>query len=200
VSNKSAKPAIVMMPVADLVPYARNPRKNDGAVDAVASSIKEFGFQQPIVVDPEHVIVVGHTRYLAAQKLKLTEVPVIVAEGLSPAQLKAYRIADNRAHEFAAWDSDLLKLEVAELAEAGFDLDLTLLDLDALQDAGPGEPEEGDAGPLSFTAQYNIVFDDQGQQDEWFKFVKWLKGTYGDLDTIGARLQAFIRANGYGAQ
>ena len=85
------------------IPYARNPRKNDGAVTKVKASIQEFGFQQPIVVDKDGIIVAGHTRHKAAMELGLTEVPVVVASDLTPAQIKAYRIADNRVNEEASW-------------------------------------------------------------------------------------------------
>ena len=87
---------VEMRPLDSIRPYENNPRLNDAAVDAVAASIKEFGFRQPIVVDEDGVIIVGHTRYKAALKLGLTEVPVHVAVGLSKAQAKAYRIADNQ--------------------------------------------------------------------------------------------------------
>jgi len=83
-------------PISSIRPYENNPRINADAVDAVAASIREFGFRQPIVVDEEGVIIVGHTRYLAALKLGLEVVPVHVAVGLTPAQAKAYRIADNQ--------------------------------------------------------------------------------------------------------
>ncbi len=110
-----------------LIPYIRNPRKNSAAVDKVAASIKEYGWQQPIVVDKENVIIAGHTRLLAAQKLGMDKVPVHVAD-LSDAQAKAYRLADNRISEDADWDIDLLGLEIRELDDLGFDLDLTGFD------------------------------------------------------------------------
>ena len=111
--------------LAALIPYARNPRHNENAVDKVAASIKEFGFRQPIVVDTENVIIAGHTRYLAAQKLGIDTVPVHVAEGLTDQQVKAYRIADNRVSQEAEWDYDMLKLELPEIGElfTGFDQD-----------------------------------------------------------------------------
>src|SRR5829696_1256395 len=108
-----------------VVPYARNPRKNEAAVAKVAASIREFGFRQPIVVDRERVIIVGHTRLMAARVLGLATVPVHVAEGLTPAQVKAYRLADNRTHEEAEWDEELLSLELGELRDLDFDLGLT---------------------------------------------------------------------------
>ena len=110
--------------LADVKPYEQNPRINDGAVEAVVRSIQEFGFRQPIVVDEDGVIIVGHTRFKAAQKLGLEKVPVHVAKGLSPAQVKAYRLADNRTGEIAEWDYDLLPIELSQLGEMDFDLDM----------------------------------------------------------------------------
>lgn len=101
--------------IEKLIPYARNPRKNSDTVDGLAASIKEFGFQQPIVVDVENVIVVGHTRYLAAKKLGLKKVPVHVAKDLTPDQAKAYRIVDNKLQEKSKWDYELLQLELGEI-------------------------------------------------------------------------------------
>ena len=105
-------------------PYEKNPRRNDKAVEAVAKSIDAYGFRQPIVVDKDGVIVVGHTRYKAAVKLGLKKVPVHVAADLSPQQARAYRIADNRTNETAEWDIDLLPIELGELRDDGADLKL----------------------------------------------------------------------------
>lgn len=105
-------------------PYEKNPRINDAAVDAVAESIRQFGFRQPIVVDAEGVIVCGHTRWKAALKLGLTEVPVHVAKDLSPEKIKAYRIADNKSSELATWDLELLPIELADLQGMDFNLEL----------------------------------------------------------------------------
>src|SRR5579863_7064299 len=103
---------VEMRPIESIKPYENNPRLNDAAVDAVAASIREFGFRQPIVVDEQSVIVVGHTRYKAALKLGYTEVPVHVAIGLTPAQLKAYRIADNQTANLSMWDLERLPTEL----------------------------------------------------------------------------------------
>jgi ParB-like chromosome segregation protein Spo0J len=113
---------IEMRPLAEIRPYDRNPRLNDQAVDAVVRSILEFGWRQPIVVDAEGVIVAGHTRYKAATKLGLEKVPVHVARDLTPAQVQAYRLADNRTSDLASWDYDLLPLELADLQGQGADL------------------------------------------------------------------------------
>ena len=107
--------AVEYRSVKDIRPYDRNPRRNDQAVDAVMRSIQQFGFKQPIVVDADGVIVVGHTRYKAALKLGYTTVPVAVADDLTPEQCKAYRIADNKTAELAEWDIDALSAELAEL-------------------------------------------------------------------------------------
>src|SRR5207248_6658570 len=112
-----------------------NPRQiPQTAVDKVAVSIQEFGFRQPIVVDQNRVIIVGHVRLLAARKLELTKVPVHVATELTPAQVNAYRLADNRTNEEASWDMEALALELAELKLDDFDLDLTGFNLDEIQE------------------------------------------------------------------
>src|SRR5204863_3653360 len=115
-------------------PYAGNPRQiPQSAVNKVAASIREFGFWQPIVVDQKGVIIVGHVRLLAAQRLELTNVPVHVATELTVAQVNAYRLADNRTNEEATWDIEALALELAELKVDEFDLDLTGFNLDEIQ-------------------------------------------------------------------
>ena len=141
---------VEMRPPAALKPYENNPRQNDEAVDAVAESIRRFGFRQPIVVDADGVIVAGHTRYKAALKLGLTEVPVHVARDLTPEQARAYRLADNRLAELSRWDLDLLPIELADLRPA--DVDLTALGWDAkeierlIASVGDGPPPAGAAG------------------------------------------------------
>jgi len=116
---------IEMRRLSEIKPYEKNPRVNDGAVDAVANSIREYGFRQPIVVDAEGVIIVGHTRWKAAQKLGLETVPVHVALDLPPEKVKAYRLADNKLAEMAEWDMELLPIELSELR--GMDIDLGML-------------------------------------------------------------------------
>lgn len=113
-------------------PYEKNPRINDDAVAAVVQSINEFGFRQPIVVDPDGVIIVGHTRWKAAKQLNLAEVPVHIATDLEPEAVKAYRIADNRTGENSKWDYDLLPIEVGELQQVGFDCELLGFNSDEL--------------------------------------------------------------------
>ncbi|ABR48734.1 DNA methylase N-4/N-6 domain protein [Alkaliphilus metalliredigens QYMF] len=123
---------IEYMDVDDLIPYINNPRENDNAVDKVASSIESFGFKNPIIIDSDNEIIAGHTRLKAAKKLGIKEVPVIKANDLTQAQIKAFRIADNKTSEFAEWDFDLLETELRELEELDFDLELTGFELDEL--------------------------------------------------------------------
>jgi DNA modification methylase len=123
---------IEMRPIGEVKPYEQNPRLNDDAVEAVAESITRFGFRQPIVVDGDGVIVCGHTRWKAAQRLGLEKVPVHVARDLTPEQIRAYRIADNKTAELAEWNLELLPIELAELQETGIDWSLLGFDQDEL--------------------------------------------------------------------
>jgi ParB-like nuclease domain len=170
---------IEMWDLKAITPYASNPRRNDHAVDAVARSIQEFGFRQPIVVDEAAVIVVGSTRYKAALKLGLGQVPVHVARGLTPAQVRAYRIADNKTAELADWDQERLVQELAELQHLDFDVDLlgfsprelqALLDTDltaglADPDAVPEPPEEATTRPgdLWLLGTHRLLCGDGGK-------------------------------------
>jgi len=118
--------------IGDIRPYPNNPRTNDNAVEAVAASIREYGWRQPIVVDSDGVIICGHTRYKAALKLGIDQVPVHVATDLSPEKIRAYRIADNQSADLADWNYDLLPIELKELGEGGYDLGLLGFDADEL--------------------------------------------------------------------
>src|SRR6516162_7789142 len=106
---------VEMRSINTIWPYENNPRLNDAAVDAVAASIRAFGFRQPIVVDEDGIIIVGHTRYKAALKLGLEEVPVHVMVGVSKAQVRAYRLADNQTATLSQWDDGKLPIELAQL-------------------------------------------------------------------------------------
>lgn len=127
---------IIYKKVSELIPYVNNPRKNDKAVDAVASSIKNYGFRNAILIDAKNEIINGHTRLKAAQKLGMLEVPCIMAEDLTPAQVKGLRIADNKVAEASEWDYDLLKIELDDIDDfTGFDLDdLNLNDKEITED------------------------------------------------------------------
>lgn len=178
--------------VADLNPYENNPRLNDGAVDAVAASIKEFGFKVPIVVDSDGVIVTGHTRLKAAKKLGIDTVPVIVADDLTSEQVKAFRLADNKTGELAQWDLDKLDIELdgidgIDMGDFGFDMNLEVEadDVDPIDDEGIGGtlPQEHklkiDSTIIVLTGEeYTLI---RSKLDEYldengvsFGFVRWL--------------------------
>jgi site-specific DNA-methyltransferase (adenine-specific) len=114
---------IIYKKINDLIPYANNPRNNDIAVEPLKNSIKEFGFKVPIIVDKDGEIVAGHTRLKAAKELELEEVPCVIADDLTPEQVKAFRLADNKVGELAEWDFDLLDLELEELENVNFDME-----------------------------------------------------------------------------
>jgi len=138
---------IELRPLADIKPYEANPRINDDAIDAVATSLKQFGFRQPIVVDPEGVIVAGHTRWKAAQKLGLEKAPVHVARDLTPEQIRAYRIADNKTAELAEWNMDLLAIELDALRSIDVDLASLGFDADELAKIFAGDMKDGLTDP-----------------------------------------------------
>lgn len=129
------------VPIEALRPYANNPRKNAAAVDKVAASIKEFGFKVPIVIDANHEIVAGHTRYKAAQLLGLEVVPCVIADDLTDEQVKAFRLADNKTAELAEWDFELLDIELANIAD--IDMEQFGFELPEL----PGDVTEDDYTP-----------------------------------------------------
>lgn len=133
---------IERLPVDSLVPYDKNPRFNDEAVDSVANSINEFDWLVPIVANAKHIVLAGHTRLKAAKKMGMKEVPVIIADWLTPAQEKAFRLADNKVAEIATWDMGLLKSELDDLVNEGFDMgDFGFTDMDFGGETGE---EEGD--------------------------------------------------------
>jgi DNA modification methylase len=179
---------IELWPIERVIPYHRNPRVNDAAIDAVAASLREFGWRQPIVVDKDGVIIVGHTRWKAAQKLGLAQVPVHVATDLTPDQIQAYRIADNQTATIAEWDFDLLPLELADLQAANFDLSLLGFDQDTLAellapdgaegltdpDDVPAPPEEPTTkhGDLWLLGEHRLVCGDSTKADDVGKLLE----------------------------
>lgn len=190
---------IVKMKVSELIPYINNPRNNENAVDKVASSIKEFGFKNPIFVDKNNVVVNGHTRLLASKKLGLKEVPVIVIDDLTDTQIKAFRIADNKTSEYATWDKELLRVELDMLEEMDFDLetvnidysdfvgmDIDLDNIDLPNELEIERIEQGNAMLKSLKfGSYNIALS-----DEEFKMLTVLVERY--VEKTGV-LQGFIQ-------
>ena len=151
--------------VSELIPYENNPRNNLGAVDAVAESIRNFGFKVPIVIDSENVIVCGHTRLMAAKKLGLDKVPCIVADDLTEEQIKAFRLADNKTAELAEWDFSKLEAELAELA----DIDMSQFGFEALVEEIKKGEEESDISTESnfnYKEQYGVIVMCKDEQEQ----------------------------------
>ena len=127
---------IIYKKLSELHPYENNPRRNDPAVASVANSIQEFGFRVPVIIDRDGCIVCGHTRYKAAKKLRMSRVPCILADDLTPEQIRAFRLADNKTAEFSEWNTDRLSVEMNELEK--LDIDMTLFgfgfDTDYMED------------------------------------------------------------------
>ena len=152
--------------VSELIPYVNNPRNNDDAVDAVASSIKNFGFKVPIVVDSNNEIINGHTRLKAAKKLGLETVPIIVADDLTSEQIKAFRLADNKVGEIATWDEDALAIELEELKNLDFDMSEFEFEID--------EPQTQEKNENTDSVLYDekmiiiIESDDDSKLEEYF--------------------------------
>ena len=130
---------VLMININEIIPYEHNPRKNDDAVEAVANSIKNFGFKSPIVVDKNMVIVNGHTRLKASQLLGLTMVPVIIASDLTEEQCRALRLADNKTAEIAKWDKKLLQQELESIDWEGLQMEMTDFGFDNIFDSQPQE-------------------------------------------------------------
>lgn len=171
-SERKAARSIVMLPVSEVRPYEKNPRKNADAVKYVRASIEKFGFKQPIVIDSNRVIISGHTRLEAAKSLGMDEVPCIVADDLTEAQAKALRLADNKVAEFSEWEMNLLGGELGELAEISdidmgdFGFDLTDLDNIGMDDEGDNA-EKG--VNLSDTYQIIVECESETEQQEIFE-------------------------------
>lgn len=152
---------IIYMPTTALIPYNKNAKKHPAEqVRLIANSIKEFGFQQPIVVDKNNVVIIGHGRLLAAKRLRLPDVPVVRAESLTEDQVRAFRLADNKVAE-SDWNEDFLKLELGEInldmSDFGFDTDLLAEDD---EDEEPDEIEQDDGAEIAPPCQHN-VFENQ---------------------------------------
>lgn len=149
-------------------PYDKNPRNNEDAVESTANSIREFGWQQPIVVDTDGIIIVGHTRLKAAKKLKLEQVPVTVAENLTDEQVKAYRLADNKTSELAEWDENMLASELEELKD--LDFDMSEFGFEELDELDPQPKDENtDPAPIDDKTVIIIESDSEEELEQYFE-------------------------------
>lgn len=162
------KISIVYKKVDELVPYENNPRHNDEAVDAVANSIKEFGFKVPCVVSGDGVLITGHTRLKACKKLGIEEVPCIVADDLTEDQIKAFRIADNKVGEIATWDMEKLNIELGELEE--FNIDMADFGFD-VTDINADEHDVGKQNDV-LKETFQIIVDCDNEEDAEEKYQK----------------------------
>ena len=159
---------IEMWKIKDVKPYENNPRNNDDSVKGVAESIKQFGFKQPIVVDKDGVIIAGHTRWRAAKRLKMKEVPVIVADDLTEEQAKAYRLADNKVGELSTWDIEKLENELKGITE----INMAELGFGEFSDIFPHTDKEGEKqDKLSEIMESEECFVERG--DIW-QFGRWV--------------------------
>lgn len=170
-----------------------NPRLNEGAVDAVAESINTFGFKVPIVVNTDGKILAGNTRYKAAQRLGLEKVPCVVADDLDEAKQKAFILADNKTSELAEWDFEMLEKELGELSEIDFDMSaFGFEDEPSFPDESESESKEDDEG-AGYKIVYEIAFNDEDEQSEWYDFLTELKEVYPDCETISERILCAVR-------
>lgn len=156
----------IIKKVSELIPYINNPRNNDEAVNAVASSIKNFGFKVPIVVDSNNEIINGHTRLKAAQKLGLETVPVIVADDLTPEQVKAFRLADNKVGEIATWNDEMLAIELEELKN--LDFDMSEFEFEISDSQIQEKDENTDSVPIDEKMIIIIESDNELELEEYF--------------------------------
>ena len=177
--------------IGDLIPYENNPRKNEGAIEYVKNSIREFGFKVPIVIDKDYIIVCGHTRYVAAKQLGLDVVPCVIADDLTDEQISAYRLADNKVAEFSEWDASLLDEELEKL----LDFDMSAFGFfDDDEDEEEEEQEEEVAPEVEFTEvleeenNYIVLFFDNAidwLQAETLFDIKSVKGLSTRKDGTG---------------
>jgi ParB-like chromosome segregation protein Spo0J len=155
--------------IDELIPYENNPRINDHAVEYVASSIKEFGFKNPIIIDKDNIIIAGHTRLKACEKLGIKKVPTIMADDLTEDQIKAFRIADNKVAEFSNWDLGKLELELEDIeldmSDFGFEMD----DQDFIQDLLEEDFAERNVTPEVFEASFYIPIKYRDEFSNYFK-------------------------------
>lgn len=181
--------------IDDLHEYENNPRHNEKAVDVVANSISQFGFKVPVIIDRDGVIVCGHTRVKAARLLGMQEVPCIVADDLTPEQIDAFRLADNKTSEFADWDFTKLDEELAKLADMEIDMsdfgfDVSDGSADVPADDSSGEDEDSGKG---YAITYEIAFNDETEQEQWYDFLGVLKRKYPEVDTIAERILIVVQ-------
>lgn len=192
---------IIEVNVDKLVPYANNPRLNEHTVNDLVKSISEFGFNQPIAVDKDYVIITGHARYKASLVLGLENVPVVVLDNLTDEQVKGYRLADNKVGEKSAWHVNKLEQELMSLSvdmtQFGFeDLKSQLDDVNFDDDDVVVEGEDGFLDdvdePRGYSITYELSFKDEVEQGLWYDFIGRLRKDFPDEETITARVMRVV--------
>lgn len=153
---------IIKLHTQDVKPYENNPRKNENAVDKVAASIKDFGFKVPIVIDNNNVIIAGHTRYKAAEKLGLKEIPCIRANDLTPEQVKAFRLADNKTAELSTWDFTKLEEEMAQIME----INMESFGFEFAEESGDEYDDAAPEASMSYKEQYGVLVTCSDEADQ----------------------------------
>lgn len=193
-TRKLAADKIVLLPLAEIRPYDKNPRKNEKAVKYVKESIRQFGFKVPIVIDSNRVIVCGHTRLLAAKSLGMAEVPCIMADDLTDDQVKAFRLADNKVGEFAEWDMDLLGDELDAIADAS-DIDMEAFGFDPELDPDQlGDSFSLPDGDKNGICQWTITFAEEQKAfiENAIKGVECSE-TFGNANENGNRIYEVVK-------
>lgn len=148
--------------IEDIIPYKGNPRNNKEAIDKVAGAIKEFGFNVPITIDENDVVVTGHTRLLASKKLGLTKVPTITLTGLSDEQIQAFRVADNKVSEFSEWNEDLLIQELSEIES----IDMSIFGFDDIESELEEELEDDETPKTMYLDDKDIIAIECDSEEE----------------------------------
>jgi len=199
-----------MAEVGSIIPYVNNARMHtDEQIDQIAGSIHEFGFNNPIIIDEDNMILAGHGRKLAAMKLNIDTVPVIRVKGMSEAQKKAFIIAANKIGDNSTFDFNVLSVEIEKLKEMEFDLDklgFSDFEITTITEGVFGSDDLGgefDDGDMDFESEngysihYTLVFDNEDQQKQWMDHLGELRRQYPEHDTIAGRLMAYIADKGH---
>lgn len=190
---------IKSLEISSIIPYEKNPRNNEKAIEKVAESIKQFGFKVPIVIDKNNIIVAGHTRYLAAQQLDFVRVPCVVADDLTDEQIKAYRLADNKVAEFSEWNFDLLSEELEALA----DFDMSAFGFETLENdlTSAWDKDGGVSGSLAekyIVPPFSVLDSRQGywkdRKEVWHELIK--SGAGRDDELLGGGLKSLAAKTG----
>ena len=156
---------IIIKKISEITPYENNPRKNDQAVEAVANSIKEFGWQQPLVITEDGIIIIGHTRFKAAKLLEMDEVPCVIASDLTDEQIKALRLADNKVGELAEWDEALLNIELDEI----LDLDMSDFGFN-FDDDEENNDDENEKSEVDLKENFELIIECESEFDMQEKY------------------------------